>query len=207
MIVEPGPAGVLPLAERRGCPSEIREGPGAQAFKIIPLPLWRVSRSHPVVQAACDFEVSWPVANTAFTAAAEAALPMDTPPVTHLGIDGTRRGKARFRLVEAPDGGEICEVVADRWHVGLVDLVGGAGWSRSTCAPCSKPRCATRCRTSARGWPQILAAITTGVTNAASEGINRAIKTDAVHLYANLRERVVSQVSPNPDREIHKGFI
>lgn len=34
-------------------------------------------------------------------------------------------------------------------------------------------------------WPQILAAITTGVTNAASEGINRAIKTDAAHLYAN----------------------
>jgi hypothetical protein len=26
-------------------------------------------------------------------------------------------------------------------------------------------------------WPQILAAITTGVTDAASEGINRAIKT------------------------------
>ena len=28
-------------------------------------------------------------------------------------------------------------------------------------------------------WPQILAEITTGVTNAASEGINRLIKTDA----------------------------
>lgn len=28
-------------------------------------------------------------------------------------------------------------------------------------------------------WPQILAAITAGVTNAASEGINRLIKTDA----------------------------
>jgi transposase len=28
-------------------------------------------------------------------------------------------------------------------------------------------------------WPQILAAITTGITNAASEGINRLIKTDA----------------------------
>ncbi|MFD5411598.1 hypothetical protein [Streptomyces nojiriensis] len=79
-----------------------------------------------MVQAARDFEVSWPVANTAFTAAAETALPKDTPPVTHLGIDETRRGKARFRLVEAPDGGEIWEVVADRWHVGLVDLVGGA---------------------------------------------------------------------------------
>jgi hypothetical protein len=80
-----------------------------------------------VVQAARDFEVSWPVANTAFTAAAGTALPKDTPPVTHLGIDETRRGKAKFRLVEAPDGGEIWEVVADRWHVGLVDLVGGAG--------------------------------------------------------------------------------
>jgi transposase len=28
-------------------------------------------------------------------------------------------------------------------------------------------------------WPQICAAITTGITNAASEGINRLIKTDA----------------------------
>lgn len=28
-------------------------------------------------------------------------------------------------------------------------------------------------------WPQVLAGITTGITNAASEGINRAIKTDA----------------------------
>lgn len=34
-------------------------------------------------------------------------------------------------------------------------------------------------------WSQILAAITTGVTHAASEWINRAMKTDAVHLYAN----------------------
>ncbi|OKK16185.1 hypothetical protein AMK16_26165 [Streptomyces sp. CB00455] len=67
------------------------------------------------------------MANTAFTAAAEAALPKDPPPVTHLGIDETRRGKAKFRLGKVPDGGETWEVVADRWHVGLVDLVGGAG--------------------------------------------------------------------------------
>jgi hypothetical protein len=37
VIVEPGPAGVLPLADQHGCPSEIRDGPGAQRFKIIPL--------------------------------------------------------------------------------------------------------------------------------------------------------------------------
>ena len=34
MIVEPGPAAVLPLAEQRACPSEMR-GPSAQRFKII----------------------------------------------------------------------------------------------------------------------------------------------------------------------------
>jgi transposase len=32
-------------------------------------------------------------------------------------------------------------------------------------------------------WPQILAGIATGITNAASEGINRAIKTDARTAY------------------------
>jgi transposase len=171
-------------------------------------------RGRTVVQAARDFEVSWPVANTAFTAAAEAALPKDTPPVTHLGIDETRRGKAKFRLVEAPDGGEIWEVVADRWHVGLVDLVGGAGllgqvegrtaasvsawigaqtrqWRAGVQVVaidmCTVFKAAVRDSLPhvSTWWPQILAAITTGVTNAASEGINRAIKTDAVHLYAN----------------------
>ncbi|MGW0727554.1 hypothetical protein [Streptomyces mirabilis] len=58
MIVEPGPAGVLPLAEQCACPSEIR-GPSAQGFKIISLPLWRVPRSHPsVVQSRIGFGIS-----------------------------------------------------------------------------------------------------------------------------------------------------
>lgn len=80
-----------------------------------------------VIQAARDHEVSWPVANAAFTAAAKTVLPAATPPVEHLGIDETRRGKAKFRLVAGPDGAETWEVVADRWHVGMVDLTGGAG--------------------------------------------------------------------------------
>ncbi|WP_327739858.1 transposase [Streptomyces nojiriensis] len=154
------------------------------------------------------------MANTAFTAAAETALEKDTPPVTHLGIDETRRGKAKFGLVEAPDGGEIWEVVADRWHVGLVDLVGGAGLlgqvegrttaSASACIGARTRQWRARVQVVAidmctvfkaavreplphvsTWWPQILAAITTGVTNAASAGINRAIKTDAVHLCAD----------------------
>nr|WP_228559510.1 transposase family protein [Catenulispora pinisilvae] len=80
-----------------------------------------------VVQAARDHEVSWPVANAAFTQVAMDVLPETTPPVEHLGIDETRRGKARFRLVEGPDGGDVWEVATDRWHIGMVDLTGGAG--------------------------------------------------------------------------------
>jgi Transposase len=59
--------------------------------------------------------------------AAQAALSARVPPVEHLGIDETRRGKANFRLVPGPDGGEVWEVVTDRWHVGFCDLTGGAG--------------------------------------------------------------------------------
>lgn len=80
-----------------------------------------------VLQSARDHELSWPTVNAAFIAHAEAVLPADTPSVEHLGIDETRRGKAKFRLVTGPDGVDVWEVVADRWHVGFCDLTGGAG--------------------------------------------------------------------------------
>lgn len=84
-------------------------------------------RGRTVIQAARDHEVSWPIAQAAFAARAIAELPGETPQVARLGIDEIRRGKARFRLVPAEDGGERWEVVADQWHVGMVDLGGGAG--------------------------------------------------------------------------------
>ena len=80
-----------------------------------------------VIQSARDHEISWPTAQAAFAAAAQTVLPKTVPAVSHLGIDETRRGKAKFRLVPGPDGGEVWEVVADRWHIGFVDLTGGAG--------------------------------------------------------------------------------
>jgi transposase len=80
-----------------------------------------------VLQSAREHELSWPTVNKAFTAHAEAVLPAVTPAVQHLGIDETRRGKAKFRLVTGPDGADVWEVVADRWHVGFCDLTGGAG--------------------------------------------------------------------------------
>jgi transposase len=80
-----------------------------------------------VLQSARDHEISWPVGHAAFVAHAARMLPAVTPPVECLGIDETRRGKAKFRLVAGPDGGDVWEVTADRWHVGFVDLSGGAG--------------------------------------------------------------------------------
>ena len=74
-----------------------------------------------VLQSARDHELSWPVANAAFIAHAKATLPAEIPPVEHLGIDETRRGKAEFRLVTGEDGADVWEVVADRWHVGFCD--------------------------------------------------------------------------------------
>lgn len=84
-------------------------------------------RGRTAIQSARDHEISWPIAHAAFLAHTKTALPAVTPPVERLGIDETRRGKAKFRLATATDGGDVWEVTADRWHVGFVDLGGGAG--------------------------------------------------------------------------------
>jgi transposase len=77
--------------------------------------------------AARDHEVSWPIAQAAFAAHTRLALPAATPQVARLGIDEIRHDKARFQLVRGEAGGKGWEVVADTWHVGMVDLGGGAG--------------------------------------------------------------------------------
>lgn len=64
-----------------------------------------------VIQSARDHEVSWPIMHAAFEVHAATALPTATPAVDHSDIDETRRGKAKFRLVKGPDGGEVSEVV------------------------------------------------------------------------------------------------
>jgi transposase len=49
----------------------------------------------------------------------------------------------------------------------------------SSAAACGLPEMERLATTVSTWWPHILAGLTTGITNAASEGINRAIKTDA----------------------------
>lgn len=77
-----------------------------------------------VVQAGRDVGLSWPTVMDAFTAHAAAVLPEQPDPVRVLGMDETRRGRPRWRL--NPDTG-VWEVLADRWHVGFVDIGGGQG--------------------------------------------------------------------------------
>ena len=64
----------------------------------------------------------------------------------------------------SPDRTKICELLV-KFH--------------ESAAACGLPEMERLATTVSTWWPQILAAIATGITNAASEGINRLIKTDA----------------------------
>ncbi|MGP4104516.1 ISL3 family transposase [Nonomuraea sp. KM90] len=76
-----------------------------------------------VAEVAAAHRMSWPTAHAAFERVADALLARPPAPVAVLGIDETRRGKARYRLDE--EGRRVLE--ADTWHTGLVDIGGGQG--------------------------------------------------------------------------------
>jgi transposase len=75
-------------------------------------------------EAARHAGVSWPVAHDAFAARADAMLDRTPGPVTHLGIDEHRRGRARWER-DAQTGQYV--QLADRWHVNFCDLSGEQG--------------------------------------------------------------------------------
>jgi transposase len=81
-------------------------------------------RGRTVVQAAREHDVSWPVVAAAFTAHAQRVLPAQPDPTEVLGIDEIRRGRPRWVFDEIA---ATWATVADRWHVGFVDLAGGQG--------------------------------------------------------------------------------
>jgi len=68
--------------------------------------------------------LSWPTAHRAFAGHADQALGAGLRPVAVLGIDETRRGRARFAL--DPETGTWVSL-ADRWHTGFVDISGPQG--------------------------------------------------------------------------------
>lgn len=77
-----------------------------------------------VVQSALDHGLSWPVTQREFRVYAENVLPAEPEPVEVVGIDEVRRGKQTWE--QDPDTGKW-RVVADRWHVGFVDIKGKQG--------------------------------------------------------------------------------
>jgi transposase len=77
-----------------------------------------------VIQAGRDLGLCWPTVMAATTAHAAAVLPDQVEPVTVLGIDETNRGRPRFTLDQAT---QKWTLVAQRYHVGFVDISGGQG--------------------------------------------------------------------------------
>ncbi|WP_434595814.1 ISL3 family transposase [Streptomyces sp. A5-4] len=77
-----------------------------------------------VVQAGRDLGLSWPIVQHCFEHYAAEVLPEDPPVTEAIGIDETRRGKPVWK--QDPDT-EKWELVADAWHIGFVDAIGGRG--------------------------------------------------------------------------------
>ncbi|MFF7646220.1 transposase [Streptomyces canus] len=77
-----------------------------------------------VVRAGRDLGLSWPIVQRCLEEYAAKALPETPPETSAIGIDETRRGKPVWK--QNPDTGKW-ELVADAWHIGFVDAVGGSG--------------------------------------------------------------------------------
>src|SRR5262249_2707201 len=76
-------------------------------------------------QAGRDLGPAWPVVMRATRAYADQVLPGAPPATEAIGTDGTRRG----RPVRKQNDDGKWELVADPWHIGFVDTVGGPGLS------------------------------------------------------------------------------
>lgn len=78
-----------------------------------------------VLQAGRDLGMSWPIVQRAVEAYAAEVLPDQPPPTEAIGIDETRRGRAVWQ--QKDDGSGTWELVADPWHIGIVDAAGSQG--------------------------------------------------------------------------------
>jgi transposase len=77
-----------------------------------------------VVQAGRDPGLSWPVVQYCLETYADQVLTKTPPETSTIGIDETRRGRPVW--IPNPTTGKW-ELLADAWHIGVVDAVGGRG--------------------------------------------------------------------------------
>ena len=79
--------------------------------------------NRPVAAVAAAYGCTWNTCHDALVATADPVLDTEPEPVRVLGIDETRRGKAKYEI--CPDTGK--RVWIDRFDTGLVDITGAGG--------------------------------------------------------------------------------
>ena len=82
-----------------------------------------LDKDRSVAAVATDYHCGWHTVHDHVIAVADAVLDAEPDPVRVLGIDETRRGKAKWET--DPDTGR--RIWVDRWDTGLVDITGDQG--------------------------------------------------------------------------------
>jgi transposase len=102
-----------------GVPARARITPRAKASLATEV----LDKDRSVAAVASDYRCGWHTVHDHVVTVADAALEAEPAPVRVLGIDETRRGKAKWET--DPDTGRRAWV--DRWDTGLVDITGNQG--------------------------------------------------------------------------------
>lgn len=102
-----------------GVPARARVTPRAKASMATEV----LDKDRSVAAVASDYRCGWHTVHDHVITVADAALEAEPATVAVLGIDETRRGKARWE--SDPDTGR--RVWVDRWDTGLVDVTGDQG--------------------------------------------------------------------------------
>ena len=102
-----------------GVPARARVTPRAKAMMATEV----LDKDRSVAAVASDYRCGWHTVHDRVITVADAALEAEPAPVVVLGIDETRRGKAKWET--DPATGRRRWV--DRWDTGLVDITGDQG--------------------------------------------------------------------------------
>ena len=102
-----------------GVPARARVTPRAKAQMATQV----LDEDRSVASVAADHRCGWHTVHDHVITVADAALEAEPAPVRVLGIDETRRGKAKWDT--DPDTGK--RIWVDRWDTGLVDITGDQG--------------------------------------------------------------------------------
>ena len=102
-----------------GVPARVRVTPRAKASMAAEV----LDKDRSVAAVAGEYRCGWHTVHDHVITVADAVLEAEPAPVVVLGIDETRRGKAKWET--DPDTGQRSWV--DRWDTGLVDITGDQG--------------------------------------------------------------------------------